>query len=53
MGYNIYLPARIYSLIEGAKPINYVESLNVVNNCINVGNYYIPISSILFIQEVE
>lgn len=52
MPYEIHLPPRVYSNIEDAKNINIVESLTVQNNSIKVGNYYIPMSSILFIKEI-
>ena len=52
MAYEIYLPASIYSIIEEAKPVNTVNTLDIVNNCVNVGNWYIPIANILAIKEV-
>jgi len=53
MPYDIYLPPEIFSHIEGASGVNRVNNLEVLNNSIKVGNYYIPISRILFIKEIS
>ena len=53
MPYDIVLPSSVYSLIEEAQEHNIVNDLTVLNNCIKVGNYYIPISRILFIKEIS
>jgi len=52
MSYEIWLPANIYSHINGVEEKNIVESFEVVNNCIHVGNYYIPLSNVLFIKNL-
>ena len=52
MAYDIVLPSRVYSLIEQAQEHNVVSTLEVLNNCIKVGSFYIPLSSILYIKEI-
>ena len=52
MAYEIHLPTKVYSRIIGASAVNTVESLEVVNGCIHVGNWFVPISNIICIKEV-
>jgi len=53
MAYEVWLPSCVYSKIPGAYERNIVSSLEVLHDCIKVGNYYIPISMVLFIEDIS
>jgi len=54
MAFKIYLKDDVANQIAVHKPVSKileVESIDYLNGCITIGNHYIPISNILFIEQ--